>query len=139
MATLPGRCINEMFCSFAASGQIVRVPADSRFVCPQCGKPLVAPNAPFRSRVHRGSAGGVISIILIIVGFIAGMALGGIFVWPEKAVIVPVNVIALPPPSPVRSVVVLAPPAPASVPEAGPAVRRRGAGPAPRAQGAAPK
>jgi hypothetical protein len=136
MATMPGRCINEMFCSFAASGQIVRVPADSRFVCPQCGKPLVAPNAPFRSRVHRGSAGGVISIILIIVGFIAGMALGGVFVWPEKPVIVPVNVIALPPPPTLRSVIVLSPPAPGSLPTAGPAGRRHGARPA---QDAPPK
>ncbi len=115
MATLPGRCVNEMFCSFAASGQIVRVPADARFVCPQCGRALVSPNAPFRSQVRRGSAGGVVSIVSTVVGFIVGMVLGGMFVWPAAPVIVPVNTVRLPPPPPVVAVPVLTPPPPASL------------------------
>ncbi len=50
MATLPGRCMNTLFCSEASSGEIVHVDARGPFVCPQCGKRLVPPSTPLYKR-----------------------------------------------------------------------------------------
>jgi len=40
MALRVGLCTNILYCSFASARQDVQVPADSKFICPQCGKPL---------------------------------------------------------------------------------------------------
>ncbi len=58
MATLPGRCMNTLFCSEASSGEILRVDARGPFVCPQCGKRLVSPSTPLHKRAagRRGPA-----------------------------------------------------------------------------------
>jgi len=114
-----------MFCALAASGEIVRVPEDGRFVCPQCGRALVSPNTPFHSARRHGNVRAALSILLILVGFVVGMALGGILVWPVSPAIVPLSMTHLAVPPPVVSVPVLTPPAPAILTLTRPKSRRR--------------
>jgi TonB family protein len=40
MAGRSGRCVNDLYCSLASSGQDIQVPREASFLCPQCGKPL---------------------------------------------------------------------------------------------------
>jgi len=82
MATLPGRCVNVMYCSLAASGTVVRVPADGPFVCPYCGKVMVAPTArrPLRNFVFAWF--GAVVLIVMLAAFVGGVLLGGGWIWP---------------------------------------------------------
>ena len=82
MATLPGRCVNVMYCSLAASGTVVRVPADGPFVCPYCGKVMVAPTArrPLRNFVFAWFV--AVVLIVMLAAFVGGVLLGGGWIWP---------------------------------------------------------
>lgn len=79
MAMLPGRCVNVMYCTTAAEGEIVRVPAEGRFACPQCSKALVPPNMPLHRRAQ-GRIGRTIdkpaSIVIGGGSFMCGILLG---------------------------------------------------------------
>jgi hypothetical protein len=81
MATLPGRCVNDLYCTVATSGEIVSVPADGRFVCPHCSKTLVPPNTPLRRRAARRgggqSASGAAGLTFGMLGLAGGVLLGG--------------------------------------------------------------
>jgi hypothetical protein len=82
MATLPGRCVNDLYCTVATAGEIVRVPAEGRFVCPHCSKPLVPPNTPLRKRArgrHRGRGVEAPPILMGAVGMAGGLLLGALF------------------------------------------------------------
>jgi hypothetical protein len=82
MATLPGRCVNDLYCTVAASGQIVSVPAEGRFVCPHCSKTLVPPNTPLRRRAAGRSRGQGASapagLMFGMLGLGGGILLGGL-------------------------------------------------------------
>ena len=82
MATLPGRCVNVMYCSLGAAGTVVRVPADGPFVCPYCGKVMVAPSArrPMRHRLFAWFGAAV--LIVMLAAFVGGVLLGGGWIWP---------------------------------------------------------
>jgi hypothetical protein len=82
MATLPGRCVNVMYCSLGAAGTVVRVPADGPFVCPYCGKVMVAPTArrPLRDFVFAWF--GIVVLIVMLAAFVGGVLLGGGWIWP---------------------------------------------------------
>jgi hypothetical protein len=82
MATLPGRCVNELYCSLGAAGTVVRVPADGPFVCPYCGKVMVAPST-WRPMGHRVFAWfGAAVLIVMLAAFVGGVLLGGGWIWP---------------------------------------------------------
>lgn len=77
MAHRVGLCTNVIYCSFASARQDVQVPADSKFVCPQCGKPLAdAPAAAADSRSRMAViAGGGLALTggaLFVVGALFG-------------------------------------------------------------------
>ena len=80
MATLPGRCINDLYCTVATTGEIVHVPAEGRFVCPHCSKTLVPPNAPLRTRARGRSrgrgVGGTPGLLMGLAGMAGGLLLG---------------------------------------------------------------
>jgi hypothetical protein len=77
MALRTGRCTNDLYCSFASSQQDLQVPAEGKFVCPQCGKALSDPPA------RPAGKGGRIALMagggLALAGaglFLAGMLMG---------------------------------------------------------------
>jgi hypothetical protein len=85
-----------MFCSLAASGAIVSVPADGQFVCPQCGRTLVSPTArlPRRRKTRAVLRLGIAA--LLVAGFIGGMAIGTAFLRPWSDSGTPLPVAELP-------------------------------------------
>lgn len=82
MASLPGRCTNEMFCTLGASGRLVQVPDDSAFVCPMCGKPLVPPSTPRRDRLRRATLFSFGVLLAAASAFIGGMVIASLGFWP---------------------------------------------------------
>jgi hypothetical protein len=82
MATLPGRCVNDLYCTVATSRDVVSVPAEGRFVCPNCSKTLVPPNTPLRRRAagrSRGqSATAPAGLMFGMLGLAGGILLGGL-------------------------------------------------------------
>jgi hypothetical protein len=71
-----------MYCSLGAAGTVVRVPADGPFVCPYCGKVMVAPSArrPLRDFVFAWFGAAV--LIVMLAAFVGGVLLGGGWLWP---------------------------------------------------------
>jgi hypothetical protein len=100
MATLPGRCVNEMFCSVAAARDVVSVPAEGRFVCPSCGRPLVAPTGRMTTRAQRRGQPRAPGLVLLACGFAAGTVIGALFVEPWRPVDKPAASAALDAPAP---------------------------------------
>jgi hypothetical protein len=100
MATLPGRCVNEMFCSVAAMKDVVSVPAEGRFVCPSCGRPLVSPTGRMTSRARRRGQSRAAGMLLLTCGFAAGTVIGALFVEPWKPAEKPVASAASETPAP---------------------------------------
>jgi hypothetical protein len=82
MATLPGRCVNVMYCSLAASGTVVRVPADGPFICPYCGKVMVSPTARRPLRDIVSARFGAVVLIVMLAAFVGGLLWGGGWIWP---------------------------------------------------------
>ncbi len=82
MPTLPGRCVNDLYCTVATTGEIVRVPAEGRFVCPHCSKTLVPPNTPLRRRARgrrHGRGVDAPGLLMGLVGLAGGVLLGALF------------------------------------------------------------
>jgi hypothetical protein len=71
-----------MYCSLGAAGTVVRVPADGPFVCPYCGKVMVAPltRRPMRQLVFAWFGAAV--LIVMLAAFVGGVLLGGGWIWP---------------------------------------------------------
>jgi hypothetical protein len=82
MATLPGRCVNVMYCSLGAAGTVVRVPADGPFVCPYCGKVMVSPSTRRPMRQQLFAWFGAVVLIVMLAAFVGGVLLGGGWIWP---------------------------------------------------------
>jgi hypothetical protein len=90
MPTLPGRCVNTANCTAAASGELVRAPANGRYACPYCGKTLVPPTTKLR-RSTRGrqllrDMGESSGTILGLSGLIGGVLLGGLLLYRAPVV-----------------------------------------------------
>jgi TonB family protein len=72
-----GRCRNEMFCAVASAGDVVRVPAGSRFVCSYCGNKLVEVAGPrrqigVRAGAFIGGGMGLAGLCLFAIGAMIG-------------------------------------------------------------------
>ena len=65
MASTRGRCSNLDFCAQAGSRRDIEVPLGQDFVCPECGKPLIAPP------IKASNAGRVIALALVGGGMLA--------------------------------------------------------------------
>jgi hypothetical protein len=106
MATLPGRCMNTLFCAEASSGEILRVDARGPFVCPQCGKRLVSPSTPLHKRAagRRGSASRFGGLMAGTSGLAIGVIIGSLMFRNESLSAVPIKpqpvVASVQPPAP---------------------------------------
>jgi phosphate transport system substrate-binding protein len=79
MAYTRGRCTNLDYCSIAAARRDVEVRVGDDFVCPECGKPLKAPQVAARqgpNLVLPAIIGGGV-LVLIAGGIVVGMKLSG--------------------------------------------------------------
>jgi len=82
--------VNTANCTAAASGQLVRAPANGRYACPYCGKTLVPPTTKLR-RSTRGrqllrDMGESSGAILGVSGLVGGVLLGGLLLFRDPVV-----------------------------------------------------
>jgi hypothetical protein len=68
----------------AAARDVVSVPAEGRFVCPSCGRPLVAPTGRMTTRAQRRGKPRGAGLALLASGFAAGTVIGALFVEPWR-------------------------------------------------------
>lgn len=122
MASTRGRCTNFDYCSVAESRRDLQVPLGQDFVCPECGKPLKAPDAAGAksgSRLPLIIGGGVVAVVGV--GVFLGMQLAGSKSSPAPAP-APAPVAAAPAPAPAQPAptqqAASAAPAPAAAPAA---------------------
>jgi TonB family protein len=103
MAFRTGRCTNDLYCSFASARQDLQVPADAKFLCPHCGKPLSEPSAsarggPMRMAVIAGGGLALTGGALFVVGSLFGHAAPGAV--PPASQLAAASPAALPPAAP---------------------------------------
>ena len=79
MAYTRGRCTNLDYCSIAAARRDVEVRVGDDFVCPECGKPLKAPQVAAGSATNYVLPGIIGAGILLLIGggIVVGMRMGG--------------------------------------------------------------
>ena len=79
MAYTRGRCTNLDYCSVAAARRDVEVRVGDDFVCPECGKPLKAPQVAAGSATNYVLPGIIGAGILLLIGggIVVGMRMGG--------------------------------------------------------------